>query len=723
MILSLSLTSCKSKNKDSTSDGNNSTVNDEKGEEQLPDNNQSKPDGKGKIAFAEMIDFYRIQYRILSDATDSQSTKGRLHIKVFDGERAVTVLNITVNDDSLTGIIELAEKLDITKSYSLVIDGYGEKTVIPTFVFDTEDFIRDYSYQGGDLGAMPNGDTTTFKVWAPTASQVTLNLYSSYADSSYLSVDMTKCDKGVWSYTAECGHGTYYTYSVTTQIGTNEAADPYAKATSFNGERGMVVDLTRTNPDGWGEDFQAKIDSYADAVIWGVNPEEFSDASEFNYNGYLAFTERGLVNASGESIGVDYLVNLGITHVNLLPVYEFDSHIGNKSQSNYGTDNYNSPNANFSSNLYCTDVAIKEYKEMVKALHDAGIGVIMSVDYAHTDKANTSFDKIVPYYYYRYTTGGISTSSSGCGRDTASERYMFSKFITDSLYYLADEYDLDGFSFETLYLHGIKTIDNIEKTIHAVNPEAMIIGKCSATGTGAKEISALTHLEHAIGGIAVFNDTMSQGFINTVFGEYENSYADSFSSVLDGLKGIIADEYGDIESSSIVNRINLNNQSSWIDASEEDKLSSLRLYLTFLMASKASIYIRAGEEFSLTDNKGIDWSRLQEESAERSMMLYCKEIFRIRKGYGIFANPDSIIYANLLTDTIAIFVINTATNEKALIISNPTSEKVTYTLDGIWYMIANGADAETEGIETCEGKITVPAYTAIVLTNSIFTSN
>jgi pullulanase len=719
MLLSLSITSCKSKNKEASNDSN-SAASDENNKQQLPDTSPEFPSGKREITFAEMIDFNKIQYTLSKGETDLNTCEDDINIKVFDGKRAITVLNINADSASDVGTIELGEELDITKSYSLEIEGYGKKTVIPTFVFDTEEFINGYCYRGNDLGATLINGKTTFKVWAPTASRVVLNLFNNENGSAYSSVDMTKGDMGVWSCIAECGHGTYYTYSVTTQIGTNESTDPYAKATSFDGKKSAIIDLSMTNPDGWGNDFKVGIDSYSDAIIWAVDPEEFSYEEEFNYSGYLAFTERGLVNENGESIGVDYLIKLGVTHINLLPVYGYEAHIDSNSKEVCRKNYYNSPNPIFSSSPHSPSVVIKEYKEMVQALHNVGIGVIASVDYAHTDDEISAFDKIVPYYYHSHTDGGIDTSLSGCGKDLASERYMFSKFITDSLSYLLDEYDLDGFSLETMYLHGIETVDKIEKAVHGINPEAIIIGKCkSDSGAAAKEIGSLTPHDNAIGGVAVFNDAMCDGFVKTVFGEYENYYADSFSAVLNGIKGVIADEYGDVETSCIVNSMMLGDETAWADISEQSRLASLRLYITLLAISKSSIYIDAGEEFSLIHNDRIDWSLLNEENEMYGITLHLIKLLKIRNDYDIFTDQKSVVYANLLPNIITLTVTNPTTDTKILVVSNLSAEDVSYHVDGSWYTLPGSADSTTDGVGILEGRITVPAYTAIILTNNI----
>ena len=281
---------------------------------------QFKSDDGGKtlemikdFSLAAMVDQNKIQYRVTPQVNITNPSQ----IKV-------TSIS-TMNRPAATGYVELEESLDLSKSYRMEIDGYGAQTVVPTKIFDSQYFADNYHYDGDDLGAVINGETTTFKVWAPTASEVKLNLYADgHTDSLIKSVSMTRGDKGVWSHTEACGHGTYYTYTVTTAVGTQTATDPYAKSAGVNGDRSMVLDLSLTDPEGWEVSaLQNPISSYNEAIIWEVHVRDFSNKiGTSQYKGkYLAFTERGLVNEHGVPVGVDYLVQLGITHVHLLPVY------------------------------------------------------------------------------------------------------------------------------------------------------------------------------------------------------------------------------------------------------------------------------------------------------------------------------------------------------------------------------------------------------------------
>ena len=709
-----------------------------------------------KFTLAGMTDFHKIQYNV----TPKTAITSYKQVKVYEGDKELTILDISnMGKEVTSGIIEVEETLDIGKNYRVVIEGYGEKAVVPTSIFDSEYFIENYTYDGDDLGAIINGDKTTFKVWAPTASKVVLNLFTSgHEGSAYKSVDMVKGDRGVWSYTESCGHGTYYTYTVTTSVGTQEVVDPYAKAAGLNGNRGMVVDLSRTNPEGWGEDnFATGIKTYSDAVIWEVHVRDFSNKiASSNYKGkYLAFTERGLVNEFGQSIGVDYLVNLGITHVHLLPVYDYATvdEANPDSQFNWGYDpkNYNVPEGSYSTNPYDGEVRIKEYKQMVQALHAAGIGVVMDMVYNHTYDANSSFNKIVPYYYYRYTATGANSSASGCGNDTASERYMFGKFMVDSVSYWAEEYDLDGFRFDLMGLHDLATMQEVENAVHAINPEAIIYGEGWTMGStidgspmaNQGQISKIEPLEGAIGGIAVFNDIIRDGLKGSVFTATSKGYISgngngSFPSVLFGIKGGAGTGFSwEVKNGMVVNYMSAHdNNTLWDklilsngDNTVEERLAMNRLGATLLMISKGTVFFQAGEEMLRTKDgdensykssdaiNNIDWSVLKEGSNEYEMMRYYQELIRARQEYAIFRTLNTAVIANTSygEGRVAITLDNHA-GGKALIVSNPTGEAMTYNVSGNWHMIVNGVDV-MDAPEAVTGSITVPAYTAVVFVN------
>ena len=708
---------------------------------------------------AGMIDVNKIQYSITPEAEISLDM-----IKMFEGDRELNILSLSAGNDEGTGVIELDEYLDISKAYRVVIDGYGEKNVVPTDIFDTKYFIDNFTYDGSDLGAIINGDSTTFKVWAPTASKVTLNLFSSgHEGEAYKSVDMLRGDRSVWSYTENCGHGTYYTYTVTTVVGTNDAVDPYAKSCGLNGERGMVVDLTKTNPDGWENDnFENSIKSYSDVIIWEVHVRDFSNKiADSKYRGkYLAFTERGLVNEQGEAVGVDYLVNLGITHVHLLPVYDYATvdEANPDSEFNWGYDpkNYDTPEGSYSTDPYNGEVRIREYKQMVMGLHNAGIAVVMDMVYNHTYSAHSSFNKIVPYYYYRFTSSGENVSESGCGNDTASERYMYGKFMVDSTRYWVKEYKLDGLRFDLMGMHDLATMQRVENAVHTVNPKAIIYGEGwdmgktidgSARAT-QKEISKIQPVDGAIGGIAVFNDVIRDGLKGSVFIDDSQGYisgdgSKSFPAVLFGIRGGRGNEDGwNVENAMVVNYMSAHdNNTLWDklamsnpDDSAEVRAAMNRIGATMLMISKGAVFFQAGEEMlrskpmgdgkfdensykSSDEINNIRWDALKSDSIEKQMSLFYKGLIEMRKAYPIFTDNDSKVLGDTLSDTNgkAYVTIESNTGDKALVLINPTAEAMTYSLDSTWNMVCDGSKAGSEVIEVVSGEISVPSYSALVL--------
>ena len=672
------------------------------------------------------------------------------------------ITNIGVSSDS--GIIEVAGALDISKSYRVSINGCGEKTAVPTDVFDTEDFVTNFTYDGKDLGAVICGDTTTFKVWAPTASKVVLNLFSTgHGAEAYKTVEMVKSDRGVWSHTESCGHGTYYTYTVTTAVGTQEAVDTYAKSVGLNGERGMVVDLSKTNPDGWEKhNFSNKINTFSDAIIWEVHVRDFSNKiKESKYKGkYLAFTERGLVNEYGEPCGVDYLVDLGITHVHLLPVYDYATvdEANPDSEFNWGYDpkNYDAPEGSYSTDPYNGEVRIREYKEMVMALHNAGIAVVMDMVYNHTYSANSSFNRIVPYYYYRFTKTGENCSESGCGNDTASERYMYGKFMVDSTSYWVKEYKLDGLRFDLMGMHDLATMQRVENAVHSVNPKAIIYGEGwdmgktidgSARAT-QKEISKIIPKDGAIGGIAVFNDVIRDGLKGSVFIDDSNGYISgdgtkSFPAVLFGINGGCGNDDGwNVDNAMVVNYMSAHDNNTLWDKlamsnekdSRETRFAMNRLGATMLMISKGMVFFQAGEEMlrskpmgdgkfdensykSSDEINNIKWDLMKAGSMEKEMSLFYKGLIKMRKSHPIFTDIETKISGESLNELNgrAIVSFEGTKGEEALVIINPTDEVMEYDLDSEWNMICDGTKADADTIEVVSEKISIPSYSAVVL--------
>ena len=688
-------------------------------------------------------------------------------IRVFEGERELSILSrkeLWMTDALTEGWvrvirIELAEDMEINGKYRVNVLGLGDFVAVPYGIFDTEYFKESYLYEGDDLGANICGDKTTFKLWAPVASAVSLKLFTEgEGGEAYSTIPMTRGDRGVWQTTADCGHGTYYTYAVTNAVGTQEAVDPYAKAAGVNGGRGMVVDLSRTNPDGWDADKAlSHINNYSEATIWEVHVRDFSNMIENSkYKGkYLAFTEGGLKNEHGEPVGIDYLKALGISHVHLLPVYDYasvDEHTCENFNWGYDPQNYNVPEGSYSTDPYHGEVRIKEYKEMVAALHEAGIGVIMDMVYNHTYDANSNLNKVVPYYYYRYDIFGKNTNASGCGNDTASERFMFGKYMVDSCAYWVREYHLDGLRFDLMGLHDLATMQKVEAAVHEINPRAIIYGEGWDMGAtigevrqaNQKFISEITPTGEAIGSVAVFNDVIRDGLKGSVFEEevpgYINGGADakSWASVWFGIMGgaISGDNGWSVQDSMVINYMSAHDNYSLWDklalANPEDSLEARaemnKLGAAILMISKGTPFWQAGEEMLRTKDgdensykssdkiNNMDWSTLCPGTIQHDTMLYYKGLIEMRRGLDIFTNSNVTIAPQSLANRAVILTFTDELGGKAKVIINPRMKDFHISLGEEWNLIANEQKAGSTVIAR-ESSATVRAVSMRVYVN------
>ncbi|MBQ1945112.1 MAG: type I pullulanase, partial [Ruminococcus sp.] len=304
-----------------------------------------------------------------------------------------------------------------------------------------------------DFGAKYSKASTTWKTWSPNAASVKVKLYHTGSDNeagagAIGEYDMTKGSAGIWSVTLQGDYkDVYYTYLVNVNGAVNETQDIYSQAVGVNGNRSMVVDLDSTDPEGWDTDHHVFQSSPTASVVWEAHVRDFSIAansgvSEENKGRYLAFTEGGTTlngQAGAMSTCVDYLVENGINTVQLQPIYDFGSVnetiASSSTNRNWGYDpvNYNVPEGSYSSNPYDGNVRIKEFKQLVQALHDRGITVVMDVVYNHTYLSDGScFSKTVPGYYYRMTSSTAYSNGSGCGNETASDKQMFRKYMVDS---------------------------------------------------------------------------------------------------------------------------------------------------------------------------------------------------------------------------------------------------------------------------------------------------
>ena len=392
---------------------------------------------------------------------------------------------------------------------------------------------------------------------------------------------------------------------------------------------------------------------------------------------------------------------------------------------------------------------------MVQALHNAGIGVVMDVVYNHTYDANSSFNRIVPYYYYRYTATGANSSASGCGNDTASERYMYGKFMTESTAYWVDEYNLDGLRFDLMGLHDLETMQNVESAVHTINPNAIIYGEGWTMGNtidgsaqaNQTQISKIKPTGDAIGGIAVFNDVIRDGLKGSVFTTTAPGYINGNTNLLDkvifGIKGGQGSGMGwEVKNSMVINYMSAHDNNTLWDklilsspnASEGERYKMNNLGAAILMISKGTPFWQAGEEMLRSKPTGdggydhnsykssdavnnIDWSVLDGKSLQYKAMMYYKGLIEMRKGLGIFTSTQTAVYVSELGGGAVAITLDDHMGGKAFIVINPQSTPINYALTGAWNLVADSGEAGAQCIRTESGTITVDSIGIKVYVN------
>ena len=404
---------------------------------------------------------------------------------------------------------------------------------------DYEKFDRENAYFGNDLGALIIDDKTQFKVWAPNSTAVFLNLYNDgECGSPYEIATMQKQEKGVWTATISKNlDGVFYTYTFEYGGHRTETIDIYAKACGVNGDRGAVVDFKTTDPKGWDKLKNPECKSPCDAVIYETNVRDFSidkssGVSEKHRGRFLAFTESG-TSYKGTKTCLAHLKSLGITHIHLLPVFDFatiDEKIPITENQNYnwGYDpkNYNCLEGSYSTDPYDPKVRIREFKEMVKSLHENNIGVIMDVVYNHTyESEKSSFHRTFPFYYHR-TVHNWFSNGSGCGNELATERAMVRKYILDSVEFWAREYKIDGFRFDLMGLIDIETVNLIRDKLNEIDPQILMYGEGWTGGESPLPSAKLSYKwnSYQFARVGLFNDNIRDAIKGAVFNIYDKGY-------------------------------------------------------------------------------------------------------------------------------------------------------------------------------------------------------
>ncbi len=533
---------------------------------------EAEADTSDKILNATFIDEDTVSF-----STTAAVTAADVTLLADDVEENTTAF--AFNATTRKGSFDLTSAVDLTKKYVLEVDFGGTEPATASVTFDgfyASDLFNDQFGYDGELGAIYSPTATTFKLWAPISDAIKLNLYTkghtasqtdydgiAGVDDPYESHAMTRGAKGVWSVTVNGDlDGVYYTFTVENGINVHEIVDPYAFAAGINGKRGMVIDFDAYDPEGWVPNSRPDtMEHYTDAIIYELHVRDLT--SHDTWNGpndlrgkFLGLVEEG-TSYSGVSTGFDHIRDLGVTHVQLIPI--FDHGIIDETRLNdpsyrgikdgifnwgYMPENFNVLEGSYATDPYNGAVRTTEFKEMVQAFHENDIRVIMDVVYNHTGRsADSNFDIILPGYYFRMNPDGTFSNGSGTGNETASEHYMFRKYMVDSLVFWATEYNLDGFRFDLMKLHDIETMQAVTDALHDIDPTIMIFGEPWTGGTSLLPDSNATYNANLdqLPGVAVFNDDTRDGVKGSVFSAGDkgfvqgNNYADA--RILLGITG------------------------------------------------------------------------------------------------------------------------------------------------------------------------------------------
>ncbi len=642
-------------------------------------------------------------------------------------------------------------------------------------------------YKGNDLGLVYSPNRSDFRIWSPPAEKAELLFYKEGIGGQPIATHEMKKDKdGTWLLQVSGDHkGKFYVFRVMINgKWLKEVPDPYAKAVGVNGRRAMVVDLKETNPPGWESDkspsfsplsarrgARGEAGEATDAIIYELHVRDASihPASGIKHKGkFLGLTETGTKNAEGLSTGLDHIKELGVTHVHLLPSYDFytvDESKPDKPQYNWGYDplNYNVPEGSYSTNPYNGVTRIKEFKQLVQTFHQNGIRVVMDVVYNHTMLTDDSyFNQLVPGYYYRQTKDGKFSNATACGNETASERYMMRKFMLESVLYWVKEYHVDGFRFDLMGVHDIETMNLISRELHKVKPDILLYGEGWTAGASPypDSLRALKKYAYRLDRIAVFSDDIRDGIKGSVFEHEDRGFASGKPGMEESIKfGIAAAckhpqvDYKKVNYSKAPyaaqpwNTVSYcechDNHVLWDklsisakDATEAERKEMYKLALSIVLTSQGISFLHAGTEF-LRSKKGvensfespdsinaIDWGL---KTKNREIFNYVQALIKIRKEHPAFRMKDArqivsnIRFIEKLPPGIISYIVNgkavNDTWENVMVASNGTGvEQVVSLPSGLWKKVVNSkVNPEANDLIPSKDKLIIAEYSCVIL--------
>ena len=631
-------------------------------------------------------------------------------------------------------------------------------------------------YNGNDLELTYSATGSKFRVWAPTADEVKLLLFDNGIEgAAYMMKNMHRSKNGTWV-VAVSGDlkGKFYTFQV--KIGEkwlNETPGMWVKAVGINGKRAAIIDFNETNPEGWEKDKRPELKNVADIALYELHVRDFSmspNSGMKNKGKFLAFTEQGTKNTAGQATGIDHLKELGITHVHLLPSYDYasvDETKLNENKYNWGYDplNYNVPEGSYSSDPANPVARIKEFKQMVQSLHKANIRVVMDVVYNHTFVGEEShLNLLAPGYFYRFNKDSTWSNASGCGNETASERPMMRKFMIESVVYWAKEYHVDGFRFDLMGIHDIETMNAIRAALDKVDPTIVIYGEgWTASGSPLpEEKRAVKKNAKQLKGIAVFSDDIR----DALKGSWMHSEIPGFVSGTDSLEesvkfGIV----GGVQHSQIdytkpiyskepyvnsplqsVNYVSCHDDMCLVDklrqsrpkgATEDEIIKFNKLAQTVVYASQGLPFIYAGEEI-YRDKKGVHNTYQSPDSINQinwdnktkyvDIFNYYQGLIALRKAHPAFRMTTqdmvqkNLKFLDMKTPNVVAYTLDNNANKDSwkqiLVIFNGNRKPVVLQIpEGTWNVVCYNGTINPAGVlmQVKGQKLNVPASSAAIM--------
>ena len=612
-------------------------------------------------------------------------------------------------------------------------------------------------YEGSDLELTYSPQSSAFRVWAPTATKVKLLLYETGNEGgAYQTLDMDRSEQGTWTLKVDENlKGKFYTFQIKiNEKWMDETPGIWVKATGVNGKRAAIIDFAETNPEGWENDKRPILENFTDIMLYEVHVRDFSvspNSGIKNKGKFLAFTERDTKNTAGEATGIDHLKELGVTHVHLLPSFDFASVDETKlkeNKYNWGYDpvNYNVPEGSYSTNPYDPTVRIREFKQMVQSFHQSGIRVVMDVVYNHTAAGKDShLNLLAPGYFYRMNADSTWSNASGCGNETASERGMMRKLMIESVVYWATEYHVDGFRFDLMGIHDIVTMNEIRAALDKIDPTIFIYGEgwTAAPSPLAEEKRAVKKNARLLENIAVFSDDIR----DALKGSWMHAEIPGFVSGIDSLEesvkfGIVgATQHPQVNykkliysktayvnnPTQIINYVSCHDdmclvdklkESKPADAKEDELIRFNKLAQTIVYTAQGVPFIYAGEEL-YRNKKGIhntyqspdsinriDWDF---KTTHKDIFEYYKGLISLRKTHAAFRIPtqemlqNHLKFLDLLTPNVVSFTLTDHVNgdvwKDILVIYNGNRKPVTVQIPaGEWNLVCHDGIINLSGI-------------------------